>query len=265
MTRERKLKLVGPIVSSERGEPRSEIDVRDVGDPELDDLELALRAAWGKGAELDDTDHEAILSRALGAGGEGTKGRSADAAPTRLERTEAEAVRRALGANLGEVGEGARAQASPDARELAELALVLRSAARPRALDHAANAALVERALSNLNRPLEEESAPRASSDGSGAPTRIEVRRRAPAFAAISALALAAAALLVFRTPATDGARQAELRAPASLVRSRSAAELFDANTPFPRLGGHADRVDRIAGARLSELRRNRYARWGVE
>jgi hypothetical protein len=46
--------------------------------------------------------------------------------------------------------------------------------------------------------------------------------------------------------------------------RSRSAADLFDPTTPFPRAGGESARVDRIASARASDLRDNRFAAWGV-
>ena len=53
--------------------------------------------------------------------------------------------------------------------------------------------------------------------------------------------------------------------ATAELVRARSADDLFDATTPFPRHGEESARIDRIASARAADLRRNRFAAWGVK
>jgi hypothetical protein len=50
----------------------------------------------------------------------------------------------------------------------------------------------------------------------------------------------------------------------ADLVPARSTLELFDPAEPFPREGEETSRIDRIAGARASDLRKNRYATWGV-
>jgi hypothetical protein len=50
-----------------------------------------------------------------------------------------------------------------------------------------------------------------------------------------------------------------------ALVRARSADDLFDAATPFPRRGEESARMDRIASARAADLRRNRFASWGVK
>lgn len=68
-----------------------------------------------------------------------------------------------------------------------------------------------------------------------------------------AALVAAAAAVLVFvgRSPAT----------PPALTHARSTQPLF--NEPFDR-GQASARADRIAAARASDLRENRFAEWGV-
>ena len=48
------------------------------------------------------------------------------------------------------------------------------------------------------------------------------------------------------------------------LVVSRSTAHLFDPTTPFPAKGGETERVSRIVQARQADLRKNRFASWGV-
>ncbi|MEM1032578.1 MAG: hypothetical protein AAF928_13835 [Myxococcota bacterium] len=45
---------------------------------------------------------------------------------------------------------------------------------------------------------------------------------------------------------------------------SRSTVELFDPAEPFAARGGESDRVERILASRASDLRRNRFAAWGV-
>jgi hypothetical protein len=90
------------------------------------------------------------------------------------------------------------------------------------------------------------------------------VRRIAPvtmaALASVAALA-AGVALSVGKAPAPpEGAGAAT----AALIRARSAEDLFDPATPFPRSGEESARVDRIAGARARDLRRNRFTSWGV-
>ncbi|HEY4116974.1 MAG TPA: hypothetical protein VGM56_03925, partial [Byssovorax sp.] len=49
----------------------------------------------------------------------------------------------------------------------------------------------------------------------------------------------------------------------AAFIPTRSTDELFGAQ-PFPRTGGESQRIDRIATARASDLRQNRFAAWGV-
>ncbi len=123
------------------------------------------------------------------------------------------------------------------------LAQALRVALRPTDLDPARNEALIAGAL---RAPLR----------------KSPLRRIAPAtMAALTGLAALAASVALFlgRPPAPRPAATAEL------VRARSADDLFDATTPFPRHGEESARIDRIASARAADLRRNRFAAWGVK
>jgi hypothetical protein len=52
--------------------------------------------------------------------------------------------------------------------------------------------------------------------------------------------------------------------APAALIRSRSTDDLFEPAEKF-EVGHTSARIDRIASARSSDLRRNRFAAWGVQ
>ncbi|AUX21652.1 hypothetical protein SOCEGT47_021380 [Sorangium cellulosum] len=213
-------------------------------------LATALRAA-ARPSGLDLADHEALLARALG---------DEEAPPTKAEQRAAERLREALGGRDAEQGEPAREGgaggegALGQREELAELAIALRAAWRPRPLAELRGRALVEQAL-------------RASSGQRG-------RRTAPVtMAALSALAAVAAgvALLVgevreelpsaARAPAAPAAEGAPLPSP---IAARSTAALFDPAAPFPREGGQTARIDRIAAARAADLRQNRYAAWGV-
>ena len=81
--------------------------------------------------------------------------------------------------------------------------------------------------------------------------------------AAAAAAALAASAML-FVFPAAergDSAAVSSGAAATTLAVSRSTAPLFDQKF---EPGQTSQRVDRIAAARARELRRNRYAMWGV-
>jgi hypothetical protein len=78
---------------------------------------------------------------------------------------------------------------------------------------------------------------------------------------ALAGVAALAAGVALFFGP--SGASRGP--ATAALVRVRSADDLFDAATPFPRRGEESARVDRIAGARAADLRQNRFAAWGVK
>ena len=88
------------------------------------------------------------------------------------------------------------------------------------------------------------------------------LRRIAPVtMAAIAGVAALAAGVALFAGRVPARARRPPPRSP----RARSADDLFDATTPFPRRGGESARIDRIASARAADLRQNRFAAWGVK
>jgi hypothetical protein len=115
----------------------------------------------------------------------------------------------------------------------------LKAAHDPAPLDARTNDALIERALAK---------APAKKREG------VVIR---VAFGAAAVLAMAAALLLVFGkiVPTATPAEKPEL------ARVRSTAPLFD--HPFDSKETSV-RVDRIAMARASDLRENRFAQWGV-
>ncbi len=77
------------------------------------------------------------------------------------------------------------------------------------------------------------------------------------AFGAVATLALAAAAMLALG--------RADMSQNKQLLRARSTQELFDEPFAKPLSHGAASaRMDRIAMARGSDLRENRFAMWGV-
>ena len=213
-------------------ELREAAALRETLDHGGDPLATSLRAAY-RPASLAEDDLDAILSRALGDG---------DAPPTRLERGGAERLRSALerGGDLDE-----------DAAILGDL----RAAHRPGTLAPARNEELIAGALSR---------APRALASVS------TWRRALPAtMAAITGvLALAAGFALLVRTqnfapPSAMVPSPVAVVAPAVLVRSRSTDDLFDPAEKF-EVSHTSARIDRIASARSSDLRRNRFAAWGV-
>ncbi|WP_437625793.1 hypothetical protein [Sorangium sp. So ce1151] len=258
--RGRRLALVAPeadpLAPASDDELRAARELAEALDQGEVPLAAALRAA-ARPAGLDRADHEALLARALG---------DEDAPPTRAEQRAAERLRDALqpgGLGRGEPGrgggpEGEGERGGHDARdELAELAAALRAAWRPAPLPELRSRTLVEAALRAAP-------APRA-------------RRIAPVtMAALSTLAAAAAAAaLIFgelreerafvaRAPAAPGAAAVAAAPLPPLIEARSTAALFDPAAPFPREGGQTERIDRIAAARASDLRQNRYAAWGV-
>jgi hypothetical protein len=88
------------------------------------------------------------------------------------------------------------------------------------------------------------------------------VRRIAPVtMAALAGVAALAAGVALFVGEAPSSPPSAPT---AALIRARSAEDLFDPATPFPRSGEESARIDRIAGARARDLRRNRFTAWGV-
>lgn len=122
-----------------------------------------------------------------------------------------------------------------------ELAVALRAAWSPAPIDEAEHRALVARAIGPVV----------AAAPGA---TRSNVVRVAFG-AGVSVLALAASVLLFLNVRQPD--------APAApLAKARSTQPLFD--EPF-RPGEASARIDRIALARASDLRDNRFARWGVK
>lgn len=149
--------------------------------------------------------------------------------PTAEELALAPELRDAL-----ERAERGGAAGSPDA----ELAIALRSAFRPRDLAEHEHRARIEQALR-----------PRAD-----VVPLARARARRVGVAITTALAVAAG-LVVWTTVAVRTAEQAPL------ARTRSTEELF--HEPFSS-GGASARIDRIALARASDYRDNRFAEWGV-
>ena len=239
-----RLRLVPPPVTDDVGgadEPFTDDEVREAAalrgalDRGADPLASALSAAY-RPASLADDDLDAILARALGEG---------DAPATRLERDAAESLR----ADLDRGGELA-----DDAAILGDL----RAAHRHAALAPARNEELIAGALASA-------AAPRAVAPIS------RLRRVLPATMAtitgVLALAAGFALLLQSRSFAPTlptGPRFDPVEAaPTALIRSRSTDDLFDPAEKFA-MGHTSARIDRIASARSSDLRRNRFAAWGV-
>ncbi len=239
-----RLRLVPPPAPDSVGggdqPPFTEDELRDAAalrgalDRGADPLASALQAAY-RPASLADDDLDAILARALHDG---------DAPPTRLERDGAERLRSEL-ARGGEL--------TGDAAILGDL----RAAHRPAVLAPARNEALIADALAR---------APRALA------TVSRLRRALPAtMAAVTGVVALAAgfALLLrgqsFAPPQLTAAPPADVAtvAPAVLIRSRSTDDLFNPAERF-EVGHSSARIDRIASARSSDLRRNRFAAWGV-
>jgi hypothetical protein len=228
MKGERRLRLVPPPSPPTEGD-----------EPPFTDEELAAAAATRDAFARGDQPLAADLRAAF--------------APAPLAEPDLEAI---LGRALGEEeDEATRAEREAAARLRDELAgratpdasLLLRElalAARPTALAPERNEALIEAALRKAAR-------------------RTAARRIAPVtMAALSTVAaIAAGVALFFGRADLAGQRPA---ATSALIRARSADGLFDAATPFPRSGDASKRIDRIAAARASDLRKNRFATWGV-
>ncbi len=244
MKQKPRLRLVPPPPAAPTGgadeppftddELREAVASRGALDRGVDPLASSLRAAY-RPASLAEGDLDAILARALG---------DEDAPPTRLEREAADRLRSAL-------------ERGGDLDEEAAILGHLRAAHRPAALAPARNDELIAGALAR---------APRALASVS------TLRRVLPATIATitGVLALAAGFAVLVRTsnlpsPAAMVPSPAELAvvAPAALIRSRSTDDLFDPAEKF-EVKRTSARIDRIASARSSDLRRNRFAAWGV-
>jgi hypothetical protein len=245
-------------------------------EPHQDDAPLAtaLRAAF-EPAPIDDTDLDAILVRAMG---------DLDAPPTAVEQRDADRLRGALddhdAQREGRVVAGPGARPAEDAETA--LAVALRAAWAPSAIGATRNDGLVSRSLatgagasSSARTARPEPAARKAANDGGDAPAPISLRRfrlGPRTFATMTAVVAMAAGvlLLVGRLGQSNAPSPASVaQAPVSgerqaRIASRSTTDLFDATTPFPRTGGESARVDRIATARASDLRANRFASWGV-
>lgn len=158
-------------------------------------------------------------------------------------------VARALGdeaaatAHEREAAERLRAELEGEApvREAAVFEAI-RAAARPAEIDRDRHEAMIRAALARAGR-------------------RGIVRRLAPVtIVVVTGVTAIAAGLALF----FGQLGQPRVDASAAMIRARSAQELFDASTPFPRSGDESARVDRIAAARAGDLRANRFAAWGV-
>lgn len=196
-------------------------------DTRMEDL---LRAAIAP-RPLDPADNEALLALALGG----------EVVATDDELAAAERLRRALD------GEGSDS--------LAEFAFALRAALGDRDLDQFTGERLLKRVMVDV-------------------PAIQPARRRGLSATRVMMGSLAAAAAgvaLWFGLAGDTGPERGPVsqapkpKAPAAvLVRSRSAESLFDPTKPFPVRGDQAARADKIANARLADLRDNRFKRWGV-
>ena len=189
-----------------------------------------LRAAVAPRA-IEPEDNEALLALALGG----------EVVVSDEERVAAERLRRALD------GEGTDS--------LAEFAFTLRAALCDRDLDQFTGERLLKRVTAQQPVPQPER------------------RRRLSATSVMvgSLTAAAAGVALWFGLAGDSGPDRGMMsEAPrpeppaAVLVRSRSAESLFDSNDPFAVRGDQAARADKIASARLADLRDNRFKRWGV-
>ncbi len=140
---------------------------------------------------------------------------------------------------LGAIGED-EVDAARGALPHAALEEALRAAIAPAPLPMTEHDAIVARVF---------ESAARRDAAPRGRVIRV-------AFGASAALAVAAAVLLWIRRPETP-----EPRTASALINVRSTQPLFD--EPF-RSGEASARIDRIAMARSSDLRENRFSRWGL-
>ena len=200
-------------------------------------LTEALLSAY-RPAELDPEVNEALIELAL---------EDPLRPATEEERAESERFRRAL------AGQGEH----PDLDLVRGLVEAHRSGSPAPASSRAPNdiASVSDRALERaLGRP---------SSRAVAASKRTKGNVVFVSFGVMTALAAAAAVLLVVFFPSRDRAptAAASFTAAPVLTQSRSSEALFDAK--FER-DHTTERVDRIASVRARELRQNRFQKWGV-
>ena len=143
------------------------------------------------------------------------------------------------------------------ANEGADIARALSLAFEPREIPAGDHQALLDAATSNLR------AKPKSGPDNVVAVSFGATRRgRATIVGVATAVSLAAGAILLIgqMTSTPNGAVATSSRP--QLLQTRSTQSLFE--EPFARTGGSSARIDRIAMARSSDLRNNRFAKWGV-
>ena len=202
----------------------------DADDDVARELELvaSLRAAWDPSTLGDDENDAAI-----------------DALPSEDEVVLAAALRDALAA-----------MPSSTVSHEAVFALSLRNAFAPRSIDEAEHRAIVDAALAKM--PARLPSARSGDSAREGNVVSLAERRtsvlRIVFGAGATGLALAASIFLIVTTQ--DSASGLPL------AKARTTQPLF--SEPF-KPGESSARIDRIASARASDFRDNRFAKWGVK
>jgi hypothetical protein len=232
------------------------------------ELSEAVAVAYA-GAELDADRNETLIAAALGGqilpgdplGGEGDTGSSEE------ERAAAERWSADWDASRRDARSAPSSPASLEADALRELATALIAAQRPSELDSTLSEALLARALAPGAAPnLTAVRSPQALSSASE-PRGARVIPLRFGLAVAGALALAAGFALVVqvkespRATLTLGGSPARETSNEALMASRSTAPLF--NAAFV-LGENTARLDRITEQRARDLRRNRFAHWGV-
>jgi hypothetical protein len=232
------------------------------------ELSEAVAAAYA-GAELDVERNEALIAAALGGkllagdplGGE------ADGWPSDEERAVAERWSADWDASRHDDRSAAPSPASSEAAALRELAASLIAAQRPSELDPTRSEALLARALAPSPAPNLTAVGSRQALSSAGEPRGARIIRLRFGLAVAGALALAAGFALVVQVEESprealtlDGSRASDASSE-DRVASRSTAPLF--NAAFV-LGENTARLDRITEQRARDLRRNRFAHWGV-
>ena len=183
-----------------------------------------------------------------------------DAPASEEEARAAEALRLALeGDGLGGNGAQVARGGADNAHDAAELARAVALAHAPRALPREEHQAILDQALAHMPAAPTAPAAPVVPLRR--APTKLRARV-AIAIAAALPLALAAAATLFLGRVGQEPAEFARAAVARPVLHARSTQPLF--REPFRAQGGESARVDRIAMARASDLRDNRFARWGV-
>jgi hypothetical protein len=197
--------------------------------PEIE-LAMALRSAWDP-STLSVDESRAVL----------------DAAPSAEEQAAATALRDALSAR--------RSPRPGDAGDYV-FAVALRAAFAPAEIDEAEHRAIVDSALGARPARVNEKAPPAKEAATASV---IVLKRRATvvrvAFGAVAGgLALAASIVFVVTSAPPKGDE-------APLAMTRTTQPLF--SEPF-KPGETSARIDRIASARASDFRDNRFTKWGV-